>query len=153
KGTQAAVQTDVDERLGGFLVDGREHQCRRRPGGKQVLNECGVDSLGVLHVGKPRFQRKRVVLQPLLQRKIQRGTELRVLRCVEVQVHKAGQYPAGGGRTDQRAAVLRLGEQLVEPWIRFLKRLRNQAFVIDGDECFLPGLDRAADGSVGETSY
>ena len=79
-------QADLGQPLRRRQVDRREVERRRGAVGEESLDQRGVDALGEGHIRVTALQRKSVRVQPIFQRKIERGAELRKLRGVNVQV-------------------------------------------------------------------
>ena len=93
--------------LGQHLVASVVHAAKVHGGGGAVGQQRGHDhvvhALCERRVAVARLQREGVVLQPDLQRHIQRLAVLRPLRRVHMQVHHAGQQIAASGQAAQRA--------------------------------------------------
>jgi hypothetical protein len=87
----AACAADVGEAHRGRKVHGAEIERRRRAVREQCIDERRIDTGRESGIGVARLERKRVFLQPILERQIEREPELRPLRRVHVQVDESGQ--------------------------------------------------------------
>ena len=83
-------QRDVGEQLGGFQVNAAEVGCGSRAVGQQIVDQGLVTGTGEVEISVASFQRKRVLLQPLVQREVQCLAELRPLWRMHVQVDESG---------------------------------------------------------------
>ena len=94
EGALARREAGVDEEPGRLGMDGGEIDRRRRAVGEKVGHQCRVDPRGKGRVGVSRLQWKRVFLQPDLQRHVECGAELWILRRMDVKVDETGQHDA-----------------------------------------------------------
>ena len=88
----------VGEQARRRVVEGREVDGRRRAAREQGPHQGRVDGTGEVDVRVTALERKRRLLQPVLERQVQRAAELRPLRGVHVQVDQTRQEEAGAAR-------------------------------------------------------
>ncbi len=86
------AQADIGKHLGRRQVNAREVHRRSRAIGQQAGHQRLVDPLGVGGIGIPRLQRKRELLQPFLERQVQRLAQLWPLRRMHVQIDHSRQH-------------------------------------------------------------
>ncbi len=91
-------------------MDGGEIQRGRGAVRQQRPDQPCVDLADEGEIGVAAFQRKGARLQPILQRQVERGAELRELRRVDVQVDQAGQQDLVAGQLGQAAGVTEGGD-------------------------------------------
>ena len=128
----------ADERAQAFLDRQIAEQFRR------VVDERAIDAPREGEIAVARLERKRVRREPVGERQMQRGAELRILRCVNVQIDEARQ------NVTPRADLLEpaCGSRLVmasRPFgIVARRHVHDRARRIDLDERILEHLHRAA---------
>ena len=151
----AEFGADVRQVDGGGAVDGVIVQDAGGAAGERGLDEMAMGAVGVLGVGEAGLRRERVAAEPAFERFVERGTGLRPLRGVQVQVREAGQEdlavreagePVESGQFGADGVVLRVvrGEDgrddaVGADEIQRLGAIRNVGFV-------LAAVGRALDG-------
>ena len=151
----AEFGADVRQVDGGDAVDGVIVQDAGGAAGERGLDEMAMGAVGVREVGEAGLCRERVATEPAFERFVERGTGLRPLRGVQVQVREAGQEdlavreagePVESGQFGADGVVLRVvrGEDgrddaVGADEIQRLGAIRNVGFV-------LAAVGRALDG-------
>ena len=141
---QAFLDRQIAEQFRRVHMHRAEHERGRRPVGEEVVDERAIDAPREGEIAVARLERKRVRREPVGERQMQRGAELRILRCVNVQIDEARQ------NVTPRADLLEpaCGSRLVmasRPFgIVARRHVHDRARRIDLDERILEHLHRAA---------